>query len=244
MKTKLIFLYCAALGIYSLTTKAQDPETIIQIVKDAYAGNYYTNTSDDYEYQPRTSSSRKSTVYHSSPRHYSESCYYAGGDEDPERIIQIVKNAYAGDYNYARDYDNTTYTYRRPVAGAPQYVPQQNYNKSFYSENTSKQERLDLSLQTPKLTQIPDYVFGMRGLKILDVSYNRIGFISKQILNLSQLEILILSGNQYLHELPDFLGEMKNLRTVYLQGMGTWNEQKKYATIDRFKSKGIMVVID
>jgi len=106
------------------------------------------------------------------------------------------------------------------------------------------QDQLNLSLQTPKLTQIPDRVFNMRGLKILDLGYNRIGTISRQILNLSQLEVLILSGNQYLNELPEFLGEMKNLRTIYLQGMGTWSEQKKYNTVNRFKSKGIMVVID
>ena len=323
MKTKLIFLYCAAFGLYS--AKAQSPETIIRTVKDAYANSYYYSYPDYGSYYgdeyrpPRTSTVRKSASL-SAPRQY---YYYA--EEDPERIIQVVKNAYDWEYDsynsgyYVSDYYQpvktyqqpaatyyyqqpaTTYYYQQPATVYQQPVvvyeqqpatvyqqpvvvyeqqpasvyqqpasvyqqPAKTYQQpvvvyeqqpatvyqqqpaSIYQQPVATvpqtQSQLDISLQTPKLTKIPDYVFNMRGLKILDLGYNRIGTISRQMLNLSQLEVLILSGNQYLNELPDFLGEMKNLRTVYLQGMGTWSEQKKYATVNRFKSKGIMVVTD
>jgi len=39
MKTRLIFLYCAAFGLCNI--KAQSPETIIRTVKNAYANSYY-----------------------------------------------------------------------------------------------------------------------------------------------------------------------------------------------------------
>ena len=303
MKTKLIFLYCAAFVFCSV--KAQSPETIMRTVKNAYGNSYYSNPNYGSYYgsyydesQPRRSSTvRKSPVSSSSQQYY-----YYSAEEDPERIMQVVKNAYAKDYDsYGFWYDGSdyyqpvktyqqpvgTYYYQQPVGTYYQQQPVKSYQppadiyyqppagtyyqpadvyyqqpvdiyqqpvKSYQQPATVYQQsvetvpqtrdQLNLSLQTPKLTQIPDYVFNMRGLKILDVGYNRIGTISRQILNLSQLEVLILSGNQYLNELPDFLGEMKNLRTVYLQGMGTWNDQKKYATVNRFKSKGIMVVTD
>ncbi len=109
-------------------------------------------------------------------------------------------------------------------------------------EQVDDSNTLDLALQSPKLTVIPDYVFEKTNLVRLDLGYNRIGKISEKILNLTKLEVLILSGNQYLTELPDFLAEMKSLKTIYLQGMGTWSEQKKKDTVARFKEKGIEVI--
>ena len=101
---------------------------------------------------------------------------------------------------------------------------------------------LDLALQSPKLTVIPDSVFEKTDLQRLDLAYNRIGIISKDILKLTKLKVLILSGNQYLTDLPDFLMEMESLETIYLQGMGTWSEKKKQEVVERFKSQKITII--
>ena len=114
-------------------------------------------------------------------------------------------------------------------------------NTVFGQENSN--EYLDLALQTPKLTVIPDYVFKMTDLKELDVAFNRIGVISQDILKLTKLETLHLSGNQYLTELPDFLAEMKSLKVIYFEGMGTWSQAKKDEAVQRFAQKGIKVVL-
>jgi hypothetical protein len=120
-----------------------------------------------------------------------------------------------------------------------------NVNTTTDSENytTDSGEYLDLAIQHPKLTVIPDYVFNMTNLRELDLSGNRIGVISRDILKLTKLEILHLGGNQYLKELPDFLGDMKSLKTIYFEGMGTWSQAKKDEAVKRFAGKGINVIL-
>ncbi len=105
-------------------------------------------------------------------------------------------------------------------------------------------DSLDMALQSPKLTLIPEKVFNMTNLRILDLSFNRIGTINPKILNLTKLETIYLSGNQYLTSLPDFLTEMKSLKTIYLEGMGTWSKAKKQETVNRFEKKGIRVITE
>jgi len=105
-------------------------------------------------------------------------------------------------------------------------------------------DSLDLSIQHPKLTVIPDYVFDMKDLRILDVSGNRIGVISPRIQELTKLESLYLSGNHYLKDLPDFLMDMKSLKFIYLEGMKLWSTSKKADTVKRFSDKGIKVVLE
>ncbi len=105
-------------------------------------------------------------------------------------------------------------------------------------------DSLDMALQSPKLTTIPENVFEMSNLRILDLSFNRIGTISPKILKLEKLETLYLSGNQYLTSLPDFLGDMKSLKTIYFEGMGTWSKAKKEEAVKNFAKKGIQVIIE
>ncbi len=105
-------------------------------------------------------------------------------------------------------------------------------------------DSLDLAMLQPKLKAIPDYVFDMTGLRVLDVAFNQIGVISPKILHLKKLETLYLSGNQYLTELPDFLMEMPNLKTIYFEGMGTWKQSKKDEVVQRFASRGIKVILE
>jgi hypothetical protein len=228
------------LGLCHWRISAQSPETIIHIVKDAYGGNYSSSassSSSDSRNNAGSSNSREVRNNQSS----SERTHYFYGKDDPEIIIHIVKKAYAGDFstNYP---DQGIDTYRPAVQKTQPATHCDEEMKS--SANTSAGDELDLSLQTPKLTQIPDEVFNRTELRILDVGYNRIKSIPTRILNLSRLEVLVLSGNQYLSELPDFLGEMRSLKTIYLEGMGTWSEQKKLSTVDRFRSKGIAVIVN
>ena len=110
-----------------------------------------------------------------------------------------------------------------------------------YAPNSG--EYLDLALQQPKLTAIPNYVFGMTNLRELELSGNRIGVIPRDILNLRRLEILRIGGNQYLKELPDFLGDMESLKTIYFEGMKTWSQAKKDEAVRRFARKGIDVIL-
>jgi len=110
-----------------------------------------------------------------------------------------------------------------------------------YAPNSG--EYLDLAIQHPKLTVIPDYVFNMTNLRELDLSGNRIGVISHDILRLRKLEILRIGGNLYLKELPDFLADMESLRTIYFEGMRTWSQAKQDEAVRRFARKGINVIL-
>lgn len=105
-------------------------------------------------------------------------------------------------------------------------------------------DSLDLSMQQPKLTAIPDYVFNKTDLRKLDVSFNHISAISPKIVNLTKLEVLNLSGNEYLRELPDFLLNMESLKTIYFEGMKTWSQAKQDAAVQRFAQKGINIILN
>ena len=82
-------------------------------------------------------------------------------------------------------------------------------------------EELDLSsYEAPhyqKLTKIPEQIFELAHLKILNLSHNQISELPDSWEKLSNLTTLDLSGNQ-LAEIPDFLGNLSNLTTLDLSG--------------------------
>ena len=92
---------------------------------------------------------------------------------------------------------------------------------------------LDLSLQEPKLTKVPEEVALLINLKCLDVSYNRITSFHESFKTLENLECLDVSGNHYLQKFPAFLNEMPNLKIVRHVG-SIWSAAKKKATEAEF----------
>ncbi|MCL2651026.1 MAG: leucine-rich repeat domain-containing protein [Candidatus Azobacteroides sp.] len=114
---------------------------------------------------------------------------------------------------------------------------------SFAISNEISSDSLDLSMQQPKLTAIPDYVFDMTNLQFLNVAFNHIGTVPERILELTNLETLNVSGNFQLTKLPDFLMEMKSLKVIYLEGMKTWSQAKKDEAVRRFAQRGITVIL-
>ncbi len=81
-------------------------------------------------------------------------------------------------------------------------------------------EKLDLSNDwkaddSQKLTQIPDEVFELTHLKVLDLSDNQLSTLPESISNLSNLSELYLSKNQ-LRSLPESLGNLTSLNSLYL----------------------------
>jgi len=92
---------------------------------------------------------------------------------------------------------------------------------------------LDLSLQTPKLTKIPEQVALLVNLKCLDVSFNRVSEFPENFKTLKNLACLNLSGNMYLQKLPAFLNEMPNLKEVRMEGL-KWSIAKQKSTEAEF----------
>jgi Leucine-rich repeat (LRR) protein len=84
----------------------------------------------------------------------------------------------------------------------------------------------DLSMQSPKLTKVPEELAVLTSLKCLDLSYNRIAGFSENFKNLVNLTCLDLSGNHYLQKLPAFLNEMPNLKVIQLKELN-WSAAKK-----------------
>lgn len=100
-------------------------------------------------------------------------------------------------------------------------------------QDPDKATKLDLSLQTPKLTKIPDEVTRLPNLECLLVSYNRVATFPADFTKLQKLCSIDLSGNYYLQSLPDFLNEMPNLKEIILKEL-KWSKEKKEATEKQF----------
>jgi Leucine Rich repeats (2 copies) len=103
---------------------------------------------------------------------------------------------------------------------------------AFYSledamKDPSKVVKLDLGMQTPKLTAIPKEVALFPNLECLDVSFNRVASIPNEIVNCKKLKTLILSGNRYLAKVPLILKEVKSLKKLELLGLPEWNAAKR-----------------
>ena len=84
---------------------------------------------------------------------------------------------------------------------------------------------LDLSLQSPKLKSIPTEVYSFVNLKYLEIGFNQIASISDDILKLSKLEVLGLSGNKYLKTITKKLAEMPALKEIHLKDTGLSADQ-------------------
>ena len=113
-------------------------------------------------------------------------------------------------------------------------------NVDFYlitteaSEIDSNSTMIDLSMQQPKLTTIPDCVMKATNVTYLNVSFNRVASIPENFKELQKLECLDLSGNHYLNKLPDFLNEMPNLKVIKLQDMQEITAEKQEALKKQF----------
>lgn len=84
---------------------------------------------------------------------------------------------------------------------------------------------LDLSLQSPKLKEIPAVVFSFKNLKYLELAYNQIGVVGDEIAALEQLEVLGLNGNKYLTSVSDKLVALSSLKELHLNDTGLSAEQ-------------------
>ncbi len=93
---------------------------------------------------------------------------------------------------------------------------------------------LEISFQSPKLTSIPKEIELFPNLKWLDVSYNRVSIIPREILNCKNLVCLDLTGNQYLQTLPDFLNELPNLKVIKLKDISSMSSTKRVALQKKF----------
>ena len=92
---------------------------------------------------------------------------------------------------------------------------------------------LDLAMQSPKITVVPEQVSALVNLKCLDLSFNRVSSFPKSFVDLQSLECLDLSGNHYLQQVPSFFKEMPNLKVVKLEDLN-WSESKKEKTCEQF----------
>ena len=79
---------------------------------------------------------------------------------------------------------------------------------------------LDLSLQSPKLKQIPEAVYTFKNLKYLELAYNQIGSISDRVSELQALEVLGLNGNKYLTSVSDSVVKLKSLKLLQVSDTG------------------------
>ena len=84
---------------------------------------------------------------------------------------------------------------------------------------------LDLSLQSPKLKSIPEEVYSFVNLKYLEIGFNQVGSISEDILKLSKLEVLGLSGNKYLKTVSEKIAQMPALKEIHLKDTGLSADQ-------------------
>jgi len=72
-----------------------------------------------------------------------------------------------------------------------------------------------VQLSNCKLTFIPDIIFELKNLLVLDLSNNLLTSIPNNVCELTQLEVLILSNNN-LTSLPENFSSYKKLKQIYL----------------------------
>jgi hypothetical protein len=84
---------------------------------------------------------------------------------------------------------------------------------------------LDLSLQSPKLTSIPDGVFKLPHLNYLELGFNQIGAVDDRISKLTELEVLGLEGNKYLKNVSSEISVLVALKELHLFDTGLSSEQ-------------------
>ncbi len=87
--------------------------------------------------------------------------------------------------------------------------------------------RLDISMQHPKLTDLPQELLQFSRLTYLNLGFNRLTTVSPILARLRGLECLDLSGNYSLSNLPEFLNTMPKLKVIRLQDMPHWSDKKK-----------------
>lgn len=73
-----------------------------------------------------------------------------------------------------------------------------------------------LTLSNLNLKEIPDLIYELLKLELLDISKNQISFISEKITNLTFLKVLRANDNN-LTELPSYIFNIKNLVYLNLQ---------------------------
>lgn len=75
----------------------------------------------------------------------------------------------------------------------------------------------NFNFNTNKLTQVPNALFALPGLKFLDLSHNMLfAYLSEAIGQCQSLVELHLAGNQ-LTSLPESLGDLQNLEVLDLK---------------------------
>ena len=84
---------------------------------------------------------------------------------------------------------------------------------------------LDLSLQSPKLKQIPESVYTFKNVKYLELAYNQIGSVTDRILELQALEVLGLNGNKYLTTVSESVAQLKSLKLLQVSDTGLKSDQ-------------------
>ncbi len=94
--------------------------------------------------------------------------------------------------------------------------------------------RLDISMQHPKLTDLPEELLQFGQLTYLNLGFNRFSTVPATLARLRGLECLDLSGNYNLYRLPDFLNTMPNLKVIRLQDMPHWTAKSKEAAQKKF----------
>jgi Leucine-rich repeat (LRR) protein len=87
--------------------------------------------------------------------------------------------------------------------------------------------RLDISMQHPKLTELPQELLQFSRLTYLNLGFNRLTTVSPLLARLRGLQCLDLSGNYNLSNLPAFLNTMPKLKVIRLQDMPHWSAKKK-----------------
>lgn len=107
------------------------------------------------------------------------------------------------------------------------------------TSNISGTSVLDLSMQDPKITVVPEIISNLVNLKCLDLSFNRVSTFHPSFVNLQKLECLDLSGNHYLQKLPAFFNDMPNLKVIKLQGLN-WSADRQEKTKQQFPNINII----
>jgi Leucine-rich repeat (LRR) protein len=113
------------------------------------------------------------------------------------------------------------------MEGIDAYFMEPGYYDDFdlAKQNPDSVLYLDLSLQSPKLKEIPLIVFSFKNLKYLELAYNQIGSVSDKIAQLKNLEVLSLNGNKYLTSVSAKIGDLETLQILQLTDTGLKSAQ-------------------